>query len=71
MNVRDEEPYEAAERFHSVVKELCRKHGNEHFRNGQEGGRDEGEDHNHHNAVGTCMAYVTHYHYLISLFWNE
>ncbi len=48
MNIRDEEPHEAAHRFRRVVLEVCMKHSTEHFRrNGQEG-EDEGEDQDHH-----------------------
>ncbi len=50
MNTRDEELYEAAQRFCTVVEEVCRKHSNEHFRNGHAGG-DEGEE-DHDLAVG-------------------
>ncbi len=44
MNTRDEELYEATERFHAVVEEVCMKHSNEHFRNGQAGGGEEDHD---------------------------
>ncbi len=59
MTVRDEQPYEAIERFHAVMKEICTKHCNEHIRNDQEGEKDEGEDHNHNSgsAVGMCLVY--------------